>query len=104
MPPKNKDPNKPKGRTSAYGFFMQDKRECYRQQNKEVLFTPFSKECAGDWKELDDTKREKFQELAEKDRERYEREMADYTPPDHCEHHGRRRRKKQDPNAPKRAM
>lgn len=107
MPPKNKDPNKPKGRTSAYGFFMQEKRECYRKMNKEVEFTPFSRECAGEWKGMDDDKRAKFNALAEEDRVRYETEMASYKPPEDYGGKGegrRRRRRKQDPNAPKRAM
>ena len=43
----------------------------------------------------------RFEELAEKDKGRYEREMARYIPPDGSK--GKRKRIK-DPNAPKRAL
>lgn len=107
MPPKNKDPNKPKGRTSAYGFFMQEKREVYRQKNVEVQFTPFSRECAAEWKDMEKEDKEKFMAQAEEDRIRYENEMASYTPPEEYrtgKGEGRRKKKQKDPNLPKRAM
>lgn len=108
MPPKkDKDPNKPKGRTSAYAFFLQDRRNEYRQQGKDVDFKDFSRECASMWKEAGEQKKKKFFDKAEIDRRRYVGEMKTYVPPDDGTgkkgKRGRRKRPK-DPLQPKRAM
>lgn len=106
MPPK-KDPNKPKGRMSAYAFFVQERRAEYREKGQEVEFTSFSKECAELWKEeMDDESKAKYFEKAEKDRNRYEEEMADYVPAEGARKgkKGRRKKRDKDPNQPKRAM
>lgn len=109
MPPRSskKDPNKPKGRTSAYAFFVQDRREMYKEKSEPVVFTTFSKECADLWREMDDPDKVKYVAQAQKDKERYEREMALYQPADDEEgsRRGKKgRRKKKDPNMPKRSM
>ena len=108
MPPK-KDPNKPKGRMSAYAFYVQERRNQYRKEGREVQFTEFSKECAVLWKDLDKAKKEKFFEKAKLDRERYDQEMADYVPLEgYGDSKGKKKgggkKRKKDPNQPKRAM
>ena len=47
-----KDHNKPKGKTSAYAFFVQTCREEHRKKNPEqsVNFAEFSKKCSERWK------------------------------------------------------
>lgn len=47
-----KDINKPKGKTSAYAFFVQTCREEHRKKNPEqsVNFAEFSKKCSERWK------------------------------------------------------
>lgn len=101
MPPKkNKDPNKPKGRMSAYAFFVQERRAMYRQKGQEVKFTAFSKECADLWRGMDDDDKSKFIQSAEADRDRYKKEMASYKAPAGSG----RTKKKKDPNMPKRAV
>ena len=106
MPPKSgkKDPNKPKGRTSAYAFFVADRREMYKEKDQQVVFTTFSRECADLWKDMTDVDKKKYSKQADKDKERYQREMASYRPADDEEGTKRRRRKKKDPNMPKRSM
>ena len=37
--------------------------------------------CAEKWKKLNEDERQRFKEAAEKDKIRYENEMANYTPP-----------------------
>lgn len=107
MPPK-KDPNKPKGRTSAYAFFLQDRRLHYRNLGENVDFTEFSKECSRLWKNIKHAEKEKFQQLAEEDRHRYIKEMADYVPPEGVAgkkgSQRRRGKKPKDPNKPKRPL
>ena len=108
MPPR-RDPNKPKGRTSAYAFFVQHRRECYKEGGKTLQFSEFSKECAEQWKKTAPPDRVRYDKQAEKDRDRYNREMADYRPPSDDEEGGgkRRRRKAKKPKdltKPKRSM
>lgn len=103
MPPR-RDPNKPKGRTSAYAFFVQHRRDEYKRDQKPIHFAEFSKECADKWKHcMSDKDKKHFHEQAETDRKRYKKEMADYKPIALTDG-GRRRRKKKDPNMPKRSM
>lgn len=108
MPKKNKDPNKPKGRTSAYAFFVQERREYYRQKGEAVDFQLFSKECAELWKKKTEESgdRETYHKKAEADKSRYEREMAVYNPPPDLDTPGKKgkKRKTQDKSKPKRAL
>lgn len=46
--------------------------------------------------------KKRFEEMAEKDKVRYEKEMANYVPPAGAPVRGKKRTK--DPNAPKRAL
>ena len=101
MPPR-KDPNKPKGRTSAYAFFVQEKRNEYKAKGEDVDFTAFSRECSEKWKDkkLD---KSKYEKMAEADKVRFDREMERYQPPEGA---GKKKggKKAKDPNMPKRAM
>ena len=77
MPPK-KDPLKPKGRTSAYAFFVQEKKEYNKANGINLDFTGFSQCCSEDWKKLSQEKKKKYFDLAEVDKARYDREMKEY--------------------------
>lgn len=103
MSSKDAKSKKPKGRMSNYTFFVQMCREEHRKKhpNENVNFTEFSKKCAERWKQMTDKEKKRFADMAEKDKQRYEREMATYTPP---AGEGGRKRKKKDPNAPKRPL
>lgn len=110
-----KDPNKPKGRTTAYAYFIQSEREAIRTRNKEdgqdvtPSFIELSKFCSEKWKCLDDTKKAPFFTLATVDKTRYDQEMANYTPPSEDEaeetpkkSRKRKRQKDDAENRPKR--
>jgi high mobility group protein B1 len=96
---------KPKGRMSSYTFFVQTCREEHRKKhpNENVNFTEFSKKCAERWKQMTDKEKKRFSEMADKDKQRFDKEMSSYTPPV-GESSGRGKRKKKDPNAPKRPL
>ncbi|XP_072512439.1 high mobility group protein B2-like [Salminus brasiliensis] len=96
-----KDANKPKGRTSAYAFFVLSSREELKKKNPttQVNFGKFSKKCSEDWKALSPSEKKKFEDLAKADKVRYDEEMKHYVPPKGM---GAKGRKKKDPNAPKR--
>ncbi|CAF0808511.1 unnamed protein product [Brachionus calyciflorus] len=95
---------KPKGRMSAYTFFVQMCREEHRKKhpNENVNFTEFSKKCAERWKLMTEMEKKRFAEMAENDKQRYEREMSTYIPGK--ERNGIRIKRKKDPNAPKRPL
>ena len=101
-----KDPNKPKGAASAYAFFLQAKRSEAKDAGKKIDFTEFSQECSASWREMDDDDKKEFQELAKKDKKRYQKEMESYVPAGDVDDKpkGKRKGKKKDKNAPKRAM
>ncbi|KAM9444718.1 high mobility group protein B2b [Clarias gariepinus] len=96
-----KDANKPKGRTSAYAFFVLYCREEHKKKSPgtSVNFAKFSKTCSERWKTLSATEKKKFEDQAKVDKDRYDREMKNYIPPKDM---GKKGRKKKDPNAPKR--
>lgn len=109
----SKDPNKPKGPKNRYNFFLQEEREALKKTGGDSTtegdgpgFLDFSKACAEKWKTLSEGDKQRFKEAAEKDKLRYENEMANYTPPK-SEVSGRKTRKSKkmkDPNQPKPAM
>ncbi|KAJ7357636.1 High mobility group box 1 [Desmophyllum pertusum] len=62
--------------------------------------------CADKWKKLSEDEKQQFKESAEKDKIRFDNEMANYTPPK-TEASGKKTRKEKkmkDPNEPKRGM
>ena len=70
-----KDPNAPKKALSGYMFFMMDFRKSAAAKDKKV--TEIGKLGGEAWKALANKK--KYEDLAAKDKVRYEKEMAKYT-------------------------
>ncbi|KAI0984056.1 hypothetical protein GJ496_005664 [Pomphorhynchus laevis] len=93
---------KPKGRMSAYTFFVQTCRDEHRRwyPDENVNFTEFSKKCSARWKLMTEEQKSRFVEMSNGDKHRYESEMAKYNPPSGES----RKRKKRDPLAPKRPL
>lgn len=52
---------------------------------------------------MTDKDKKRFHDLADKDKQRYETEMKDYTPSENDKRKSKKRKKK-DPNAPKRPL
>ena len=52
---------------------------------------------------MNEKEKQRFQTMADKDKKRYDSEMADYVPPKN-EKGGKKRKRAKDPNAPKRAL
>lgn len=92
-----------RGKTSPYGFFV---KMCYEEHKKKypnecVQVTEISKKCSQKWKTMTDEEKKRFFELAQKDAERYQAEVAAYGGEDVLK---KKKRAKKDPNAPKRAL
>ncbi|ENN80368.1 hypothetical protein YQE_03203, partial [Dendroctonus ponderosae] len=103
--PKKGD-SKPRGRMTAYAFFVQTCREEHKKKHPEenVVFAEFSKKCAERWKTMLDKEKKRFHEMAETDKKRYDTEMQSYTPPKGEKQRGKKRKQIKDPNAPKRSL
>jgi len=90
---KVKDVNKPKRSTSAYFYYLAHCREQANKQGRSISkIAEFTKECSAKWREMQGPQKKPFEEMAAKDKARYDREMAAY------------KGKKVDPNKPKRPM
>uniref|UniRef100_A0A1L8DD76 Putative dorsal switch protein 1 n=1 Tax=Nyssomyia neivai TaxID=330878 RepID=A0A1L8DD76_9DIPT len=107
MPRGNKVDAKPRGRMTAYAFFVQTCREEHKKKHPEesVIFAEFSRKCAERWKTMLDKEKKRFHEMAEKDKKRYDLEMQNYVPPKGTVvGRGKKRKQIKDPNAPKRSL
>ena len=112
---KKKDPDAPKRGKSAYIFFTQENREKAKEKlvdehGDEFKHTMVMSELGDMWSELkastkakDKKEVTKFEKMATEDKERYETEKANYTPPSEEELSEKlSSKKRKDPNAPKR--
>jgi len=98
---------KPKGRMSAYAYFVQTCREEHKRKhpNENVVFAEFSRKCADRWKTMSDKEKGRFHTMAEKDKKRYEGEMSKWVPPKGDKGgRGKKNKRQKDPNAPKRSL
>lgn len=73
-----KDVNKPKRATTAFMLWLNETREQIRKDNPGIKITEVAKKGGEMWKELKD--KSKWEELAAKDKQRYQDEMKDYKP------------------------
>jgi len=89
---------------SSYAFFVQTCREEHKKKHpgEQVVFSEFSKKCSEKWKGMVPKDKKRFEDMAEKDRARFDQEMKGYSPAK-GEKGGKRKRTK-DPNAPKRSL
>ncbi|KAG0715920.1 High mobility group protein DSP1 [Chionoecetes opilio] len=101
---------KPKGRMSAYAFFVQTCRSEHKKlhPDENVQLSEFSRQCSERWKTMSEAEKRKFFDLADQDKERYVAQMKDFVPPPGATgRRGRRARGNKppkDPNKPKRAL
>jgi len=74
---KEKDPNAPKRPQSSYFLFMNDRRPALQKEKPELKFGDLTKALTEDWKALSEKDRKKYEDMATKDKARYEKEMED---------------------------
>ena len=75
---KGKDSNKPKKANTAWICFTQEMREKVKADNPDATTTDLTKIMSPMWKALSDSERQKYEDMASKDKERYEKEMVEY--------------------------
>jgi hypothetical protein len=80
---KKKDPNAPKRPCSAYIYFCKDMRTPTKEEHPDLSAQDISRKLGELWKNkyAKARKRTKWVDLAAEDKERYEEEKANYTPP-----------------------
>jgi hypothetical protein len=73
------DPNAPKKPCTAYIYFSNSVREDIKLQNPEFTFTDIAKEMGRRFKQLDPEGKKYWQDIAMREKERYDRELEAYT-------------------------
>ncbi|XP_014270439.2 high mobility group protein DSP1, partial [Halyomorpha halys] len=63
---------------TAFFLFINDERSKVKQANPEYTVGEVSKELGRRWAAADPSIKGKYEEMADKDKARYEREMAEY--------------------------
>ena len=77
---KKKDPNAPKRALTAYNFFMTENQQNIKAKmtGTDIKQTDVIKEVGRQWKELAESKKAKYNKMAEKDKQRFAKEMEAY--------------------------
>jgi high mobility group protein B1 len=76
-----KDPNAPKRARSNYIFFCINNRDKIKNNNPEMSAKEVIQELGNRWKKLSKSEKKKYDKMSLKDKERYNEEMKNYTPP-----------------------
>lgn len=91
----------PKRSLTSYIYFTMDYRPQILRENPGASVPEISKLLGAKWKSATPAMRKKYDDLAAKDKIRYEREKANYVPDPNAAVDKKKKRKR-DPNAPKR--
>ena len=75
---KKKDPNAPKGRSSAYNYYSSAKRSDVKAANPEAQHAEIIKILSAQFKALSDEERAPWDAMAAADKERFDKETAIY--------------------------
>lgn len=75
---KKKDPDAPKRSLSAYMFFANENRDIVRAENLGISFGQVGKLLGEKWKALTPEDKTPYENKAEADKKRYEKEKAEY--------------------------
>lgn len=72
----NDDPTRPKGKVTAYAFFIRHKHEEKDPALANLPFSEFSKRCSDEWKGMPEEGRAPFIQLAREDKQRFDEEIG----------------------------
>lgn len=77
---KTKDPNAPKKNVCNYFHFSKEFREEYLKKNPDTKICDVSKKAGEEWNNIknDPKKKKKYDDMATKDKKRYEKEINEY--------------------------
>jgi len=77
-PKKKKDPNAPKQPLSAYFIFSTEERLKVKEENPAYSICEVAKELGKRWAEMDPAVKQRYQQRAEEERQKYDNDMANY--------------------------
>ena len=74
------DSRRPKGKMTAYAFFVQVCLQEHRRKypDEVIPFTDFAKKTADRWKIMSEKEKRRFNIMADEDKKRFELEMNNY--------------------------
>jgi len=99
-----KDPNAPKRAKSSFIYFSCEMRPRIVAENPSLKTTEIMQILGERWGNLNDGQKQRFKDMQEEDKLRYEREKANYVPPaDLPKLKGKKKKNHKDPNEPKKA-
>jgi hypothetical protein len=77
---KVKDPNAPKRPVTSFMLFNKHKLDEFKKKNpgQKISVTLISKQSGQEWKNLKDDEKDKYIKIANKEKKRYEKELALY--------------------------
>lgn len=75
---KKKDPNEPKRGMSSFMYFSNEVRPKIKKEHPEMSFGELGKKIGEMFRELSPEEKLKYEEMAKKDKARYQREIAAY--------------------------
>ncbi|KAI8912776.1 high mobility group box domain-containing protein, partial [Gorgonomyces haynaldii] len=77
---KEKDPNAPKRPMTAFLYYSQDHRQAIIATNPGQPISEVAKLLGEKWKTATPQEKMRYEEMAARDKDRYNREMANYVP------------------------
>mmetsp|Transcript_22639 Transcript_22639/g.31579 ORF Transcript_22639/g.31579 Transcript_22639/m.31579 type:complete len:87 (+) Transcript_22639:143-403(+) len=75
---KKKDPNAPKRALAAYMFFAKENRSIIKEENADISFGDIGRMLGQRWADADADTKKKYQDMAAKDKVRYDKQMSEY--------------------------
>ena len=75
---KKKDPNAPKSKKTSYLIYANEVRDEIRKKNPNKAISDITKIIGTQWNALSEDEKQKYVELANADKERYEQEFHEY--------------------------
>merc|ERR1711935_919602 len=100
-----KDPNKPKRAQTGFMIYSNENRARMKEKHPDAKFGDMSKLLSVEYRALSKEELVELEKKVDKEKERFEREMKNYKPPAgyaDSEIKWKGKKKKKDPNAPKR--
>ena len=100
---RKRDPERPKRAMTAYMVYVRDNIKSVTRDMGNAKRSEVIRECGARWNRMTVTQKKKYVKVSQEDKDRYSREMENYTPQTPVDEPKLKRRKK-DPDAPKRPL
>jgi len=89
----------PKQPLSGYVHFLNERRESVRGENPDITFSDLSKKLAAEWSALAEPDKNKYNEMAKRDKDRYDKEFSEYQQTDSYKNYLESQREQENTNS-----